>query len=228
MTERVSDKFVKIVNEIKHTDQPSATRNRVLLDAGADSDLTKYLKKMKNGVLTTVTMAFSGANSNTEEDVLVNFRVISAQEEADIYEEMNNLKYTPMTPLYNIYYLSKILSKATKSIPSLLELAQPEISEDIFRRCIPTSSLFFVGNKYLEFLKKYSPKLESLTEEEVNDVLEQLNNISNNDDNEVTSQIKKLDLLTKLSCSQMLEIILVLQKRLLTIGKQMDKLSTGL
>lgn len=219
-----ADKLIKIVsgNETTHEQQSSSIKQKSLIETGVPLEIAKTLKKIKNGVLTKITLGISCGKKDDANEVHYDFRLLSSQEECDIDDEMEALGYKPLSLRYNLYYLSKVLSCATKSIPSLLSFEQPELSEAIIRNALPTSVLLALGNHYLEFKRKYSPSIERFTEAQINEVLEGLTAIDNAS-NEELALIKKSDSLLNLNFSQMLDIVISSHKRLATFTKLLDK-----
>ena len=218
-----ADKFIKILEETKQADISEGTKRKHLVEVGVDDkNIIEFLISMRDGPLTTADFEIGGDDQG--DSVVIKFRILTAQEEIDIEEELIKLKIpdSPFGNLYRKYYISKVLAKATTPIPSNLNLLgnQPVISEQIFRRTITTSHLLAIGYEYLNFLARHSKKLETLTQERIDAILDELVRCEQED-------IKKLELLDRLSSSQTQEVLISLLTKYETLIKRMEVLCTG-
>lgn len=211
------EKFLNIYETKLHNDVPEGVKKKSLAEIGAKKDCIDVLLKMKHGVLTSVKLALDGDDAS---DCIYTFRLLSAQEESDIFDEMEKLKYQPgIHYQYDIYYISKVLSRASKSIASDKPFTQPELTEEVLRKAFPKYLLLAIGIKYNEFREKVSPRLETLTEDQITEII--------NDINECEGSQKKLTTLSGLNLNQTHEVLLSLLSRLDGLTKQLDSVVIG-
>lgn len=209
--------FIKEYTQIKHGDVSDNKKYKSLIESGANTELIPKLLKMKNGCLTSINLPLDNEEIS---DCMLKFRLLSGQEQIDILDEMAKLKYIEGIDLqYDIYYISKILSTATKKIVSDFEYTQPEITEIELRKNIPYKHLLATGIRYNEFVQQNSPQIEWLTE---NDIKELINDIDSQED--IT---KKFVILNGLSLKQTQGVVLDLLNKLGNTIKQLDKFVIG-
>lgn len=219
MSNKIKDAsdFLDEYNKISHADISDKIKRKSLIESGVDGELVNKLLKMKNGCLTSIDLPLDNESIS---DCIFKFRILSAQEIGDISDEMSKLKYIKGADIqYDIYYTSKILSRATKLILSDFEFSQPEISEIQLRKNIPLYQLLAIGIRYNEFLQQNSPHIEWLTEEDMSRLIDDINS-----QEDIT---KKFDILNGLSLKQTQGVLLDLLNKLENITKQLDKFVTG-
>lgn len=213
-------------NIILHANAPEQAKKKSLLECGiTDDSKVSFLLKMKHGVLTTMTMSLDGVDEDS--DNIVKFRLLSVTEELEIIEEMRkeHSKLTPIDFDYKYYKALKTISKASKSIPSKIEFNQPEFNEKELKEFLTVGQLAYLEQKYLEFKQAFSPQLDTLTVDEISQVVEDL--IQESEGN--TDNVKKpLDMLSGLSYHQIQQICTDLVRKLTTFQKQMEALCIGI
>lgn len=215
---RAMDTFFKTHDEITHEKVPAAKKKLAFIECGVDKDAIDVLLKMKHGCLSTVKL---GLDNEDASEAMWDFRLLSAQEEADIQDAMNNTKYIPgVNPQYAIYLGSKILAAASSPLGELAPGGKtPKFTEEYFRKVFPASILTGLFIKYNDFKRRVSPKLEDFTEDMLNEILEEI---------DATEASKKFDIISCLSSTVMPEVILGLYNKLQDVTKQLDKFVIGI
>jgi len=219
--------LIKATKVLEQKDIPNPIKKKSLIEVGIkDSDAISFLLKLKKGALNTITL-YLDESENSE--CAINFRLLTAQEWADVELEMHNfakerdLSYTSV--VYSIYYTSKILSRASRNMPYALEKFsksnQPELSEEELRLAIDPDTLLSLGNKYLEFKNNYAPQMETITDDDINEFVEELNRCEDD-------LIKKLVCLNGLKSRQTEKAVLLdIHRRYQDLQKQLESLLTG-
>jgi len=109
------DNLIKRYTEKSHEDATKGEKRLAGVEAGLSGNALKYMNDLKRGVLNEVTFALDGVQDS---DVLFQFRVLDAQDSADIEQELLDLctarKWMPLSPIWNIYRASKILARANR------------------------------------------------------------------------------------------------------------------
>ena len=180
MTDKIQN-LIKASKILEHNKQPKiAMKKKSLIECGIDKKAVDFLVNLRKGPLTTITMYL---DDDPEGDCGISFRLLTAQEGLDLELEMDKLTkdygFTYLSVAYNIYYASKLLAKASKLSPSTNEVAeitqnQPVLTEEALRNAIDTDTLIALGRKYMEFRDTYSPKLEEVTQEQIDEVVAEL------------------------------------------------------
>lgn len=216
---RAVENLFKIHDEITHDKVPASKKKLSFIECGIDDkDIIDVLLKMKGGCHSSIKLGLDNEDSS---EALWEFRLLSAQEEADIQDAMDKTKYIPqINPQYFIYLASKTLAAASSS--SLGNNApngkSPRFTEEYFRNTFPASILAGLSIKYNDFKRRVSPKLEEFTEEMLNEILEEI---------DATEASKKFDIISCLSSTVMPEVILGLYNKLENVTKQLDKFVIG-
>lgn len=219
--------LIKATKVLEQKDISTGLKKKSLIEVGiTDSDAISFLLKLKKGALNTITL-YLDESENSE--CAISFRLLTAQEWLDLELEMNNIvkekNIVYGSIAYNIYYISKILSKASRKLPFALEhfakANQPELSEEELRLAIDTDTLIALGNKYLDFKSQYAPQMESITDDDINEFVEELNRCEDD-------LIKKLVCLNGLKSRQTEKAVLLdIHRRYQDLQKQLESLLTG-
>lgn len=219
--------LIKATKVLEQKDVSNAIKKKSLIETGiTDSDKINFLLKLKKGPLNTITL-YLDETENSESAIC--FRLLTSEEQLNIEQEMNNImkeqEIAYGSLAYNIYYISKTLSKASRKLPFALEhfakINQPELSEEELRLAIDTDTLIALGNKYLEFKNQYAPQLENITDNDINEFIEDLNGCEND-------LIKKLVCLNGLKSRQTERAVLLdIHRRYQELQKQLVNCFTG-
>ena len=180
MTDKIQN-LIKASKILEHNKQPKiAMKKKSLIECGIDKKAVDFLVNLRKGPLTTITMYLDG---DPEGDCGMSLRLLTAQEGLELELEMDKLTkehgFAYLSLAYNIYYSSKLLAKASRLSPSTNEIAeitqnQPVLTEESLRKALDTDTLIGLGLKYMEFRATYSPKLEEVTQEQIDEVVAEL------------------------------------------------------
>ncbi len=205
--------ILKVVEETTHADQPKGDKIKSLVECGATA--IDSLLKMKNGPLTKIKLAL---DHHPESEVIGTFRLLTPQEEYEILDKMSESKLSYLDIRYKIKHAALTLSKASQAVPSQ-KFDTPSYSETDLMCSGTVDSLIVLGLKYQEFKDKYSPKLESLTQEQIDKAIKMIE--------ESEDDIKKSDLLNGWSLRATQEVLIDSVKKLTSVTKQMEALLIG-
>lgn len=198
---------------IEHKDQPTSLKEISLIETGIQGEMVSKLLKMKSGILTTMTLALDFVDDS---DCLIRLRLLSADEILRIEQEMADSKLIYGTLSYKIRHSAKRIALASTRIATDNEINKVDsltLTESELLKIASVEVLTALDTKYLQFMDKYSPKLEELSQEQVDEVIEELVMM---DEHQLG---KSEDLLNGLSYQQMREIILGYNKKLVAVKK---------
>lgn len=214
-------KLIKKAKETAHVDVEEGVKKRSLAELNVNSDAVKWLLSLKNGPLTSITLALDGEEDS---DCQFQLRLLTAQEEADVEGEMmelmNKHDMMPLSLGYNIYKISKILSRASKPIASNMNFVSPTLTEQELRDVLPTELLIALGERYNEFRIKHVPDLDEVTQEDINEILDALEKCEN-DPKKLLSTFSTLKYFT------MLKTAVQIYLKMADSSSELAKLYTG-
>lgn len=218
MLTKPADALFKVVSELSHADAPTNSKNLSLLENNVTC--IDLLLKMKHGAFSSIRLAL---DNEPNSECFVDFRLLTSKE-LDIVD--NTMAQTGLNLLDNRYLRKKIaltLSMASVPRPSMKEYTKafnsPALSIDDLLE-IPEDFLYALGYRYDEFKNKCSPKLESLTQEQINDCVKAIE--------EREDDVKKCDLLRTWNLSATHEVIISLVNKLAKLEKQAEAVCIGL
>jgi hypothetical protein len=219
MSNKKIDALFKASDEL-HENAPKAIKKRSLIECGVtDPVIIEWLLKMKHGAFSKVKLALDSAEVS---DCIFTFRLLTAAEDDEIENEMAATGLSYIDSRYKRKYIALVLSKASTPHPSMKEATKefnsPELPFDALYK-IPSEMLYAVGYHYEAFRKRCSPKLESLTQEQIDDCIERLEKCEDD--------IKKFDLLNGWNLNATHEVIIDLVKKLGKLTKQMEAALIG-
>ncbi len=216
-TTKQVEALFKVASELSHADAPASVKKLSLIEC--DVTCIDLLLKMKHGAFTSVKLALDG---ELVSDCVFDFRLLTTGEEDTIDEQM---AMSGLSSIDNRYLRKKIcltLSAASVPHPSFKEHTKafnsPQLPvKDLL--ILPEDMLFALGYKYREFKQKHSPKLESLTQQQIDDCVRDIEICE--------ADIKKFDLLNTWNLSATHEVIIDLVKQLAECRKQLEAVFTG-
>lgn len=214
MSENTLKSILKVVEEVKHENQPRGKKLKHLIESDIKDSIDTVLK-MKNGILTTVKLAL---DHDPNSDVIAEFRLLSAEEEYEILDAMAETGLSPLDTRYRLKFAALTLSKASCPSPNQT-FNSPSFSVKTLMAIETMESLLALGLKYQEFKDKYSPKLESLTEEQIDHAIKMIE--------ESESEVKKLDLLNGWSLKATQEVLINSVTKLTNVTRQLEALLIG-
>jgi hypothetical protein len=219
------DKLVKAYEEITHDKANSQVKKLSIIESGiVDEGAINFLMKLKNGPLTKMQITL---DNQDESDTVITLRLLSTAETILIDEEIANCTFA--TPwIAAKMRIAKTLSCATKDYcSSEKNYSTPKYSEKEFLYLTPRV-LNWLNIKYDQFIEKYSPRPEDLTDEDLTNIVKSLDKL---DESGVLSgtpmeevERKKLDLLTLLDFTTMSETLIFMHNQLKTIKEQTAQL----
>lgn len=223
------DSLIKSYEEITHDKATKQMKINSLIESGVQEEgVINFLMKMKNGVLTKMTLALDGADE--ESDVLITLRLLSTQEFTDINDVLSQKKY-PTVWDFNKARAAKILACASKPYvcPEATTFANPPLSEQVFLS-LPPMLLTMLITKYEAFERKYSPLIEDLTQQDMDELLKILDEMDEDGVAKGTPEKelvkKKLDMLNSLDFTAMCLMLISTHKKLKNLTQQTDQLFT--
>ena len=215
------NKLIKKAKETSHMDAPAGDKKRSFAELNVGSDVAQWLMNLKHGALTKVSLPLDGEDDS---DCMLELRLLTAQEEADVEMEMVQLMekhhIMPLSIAYNIYKISKILSRASKPIASNMKFTSPEMTEEEIRQTLPVEMLIALGEHYNRFRAKHTPNLDDVTEADIEEILAEL---------EKCEQDPKqlFNIFNSLKYFTMLKTAVVIYSKLEDVSSELEKFFTG-
>jgi hypothetical protein len=204
------------------------TRKKSAIQSGvAGQDILNLMLKMADGVLTTINLSLDGKEDS---EAYIPFRILSAKEELDIKDAMSESNLIPNTTgAYELLFIAKRLSQASSSIqnPSPQDIgSHPLLTEHELVNIVSERQLLALGYRYDDFINRHSPKLRSLSQEEINEVVDEISEVLDYDPKPQGVALNQI--FCALDLNVMQEVLISCVKLLKTQSAQMDKLSTGI
>lgn len=216
------DKFDKVFDATEQLqgDAPTFKKKEALLMQGAP--LVDELIKMKNGVLTTIridldpqTVAQRGQKVSHESNSIIEFRLLTAKEEQEILDYIEEAyPYAPSDIRYQRIQTALTLSYATRAYPD----NKPKFTYKELLASLSANKWFALANKYAEFVEKYSPAIDTLSQEDLDNIIDALA--------KETDQAKKFDLLAGMSLMQTQDVLLKCIEKLQNVLIPVEQLCT--
>lgn len=221
------DKFVKRIEETEHSEAPEQYKKNSIIDSGVTEEgEINYLMKLRKGCLNKMELTLDNIDGS---DTVVPLRLLSTAEMIQIEDDIAGRKFSNDWTREKTR-LAKTLSVASQPYCSPAKnKVDPVVSEAGFLY-LPVHLLIWLGQKYEEFKNKYAPRPEELTEDDIKHIISTLDNLDYNGVKQGVSaeeiRRKKLDLLTLLDSTTMLETLIIMQEQLKTNKQQMAQLLT--
>lgn len=212
MTTKQEESLFKVVQEINSDEVPRNTKLKSLIESGVGA--IDSLLKMKNGCLTSIKLALDGDNCG---DCIYTFRLLTSQEEYDIFDKLAATGLSYLDLRYKIKYAALTLSAASRLTPTLNE-EEPQLSVKALM-WIPKYMLLDLAQRYDEFVQKYSPKLEHLTQQDMDDCIKMIQ--------ECEDDVKKYVLLNGWSLKVTQDLLISSTKQLEKLTKQVEAVCIG-
>lgn len=168
--------LVQKSKELVHGEQPENVRKKALIESGVlDGEAVKFLLKLKHGAMTTIWLALDGEDGS---EASLQMRLITSEEELQIEEELMQLMkekgFMPLSLGYNLHKISKTLAMATKPITGMPSPHnQPILGEKELLQS-PPELLLALGERYSQFRLKHTPRMESMSDEDFEDIFKAL------------------------------------------------------
>lgn len=206
--------------ETRHENKAFENRQYLLLNGVEAIDL---MMKRKGGVLTTMrldldppTVADRATNRSHESNSILEFRLLTALEEQEIQDYIDKTyDYAPDDVRRFRIMTALTLSYASRIAPPDYK---PAFTYKELLATIPANTWFALANKYADFVQRYSPAVETVTQEEIDKIVDVL--VKEED------TIKKLDLLAGMSLMETQDTLLTCINKLRNALSQLEQLST--